>query len=90
MGHALVAGDTASSPQLGEAVATGRPSHSQVVGHGHEQRPGVEVARLRAGVDFEYRPARMGEVDRVAVVDDAFKDAQGAYAHHGMVPGWSL
>jgi hypothetical protein len=84
-----MAGDAAPATKVGKTVASGCTGHPQVVSHRDQEWAAVDVAGLRPGVDLEYRPARMGKVDRIAVVHHALKDAQGAYAHDRMLPGWS-
>jgi hypothetical protein len=56
---------------------------ADVVGDSHQQGTLVEVAFARDGVHLKRRPARVGGVDRVAVVDDALEHREGADAHLG-------
>lgn len=62
---------------VGDVVA----DHRSPIGDGYEERAGVEVARQRAGVDFQRGPARVREVDGEAVVHDAFEDGERSYSH---------
>ena len=55
--------------------------HAGVVGHGHHQRAGVEVALLGAGVDLQGRPARARVVNAHAVVHDPLEHRQRPYPH---------
>ena len=48
--------------------------HAGVIGDRDHQRPDVEIALLRAGVDLEGRAARARVVDAHAVVHDPFED----------------
>jgi hypothetical protein len=41
----------------------------------------VDVALVRDGVDLKCRPARVGRVDRVAVIDDALEHREGTNLH---------
>ena len=82
MGHALMLNDPSLASQFGQAApALIGSGHAEIVGHGHEQRPLVKIARLSPSLDLEDRPARRGGVDDVTVVDDTFKDGEGADAH---------
>ena len=81
MVHRLVFDDAALALQLFE---TG-PRHleadkADVVGDGHQQGTLVEVTFARNGVHLKRRPAWVGGVDRVAVVDDALEHREGADA----------
>src|SRR5205823_1023759 len=58
--------------------------HAYVLGPGDEERAGVEVAGTGDRVHLERRPARVGQLDGVAVVDDALEDRQGPDPHQPM------
>jgi hypothetical protein len=55
--------------------------HAHVLGPRDEKRAGVEVARSGHGVDLERRPAGLGQLDGVAVVDDALEDGESPDPH---------
>jgi hypothetical protein len=58
--------------------------HRGVVGDRHEERAVVGVAGPEQRVDLEHGPARVGGVDRDAVVDDPLEHGQGADPHGGV------
>ena len=104
MQHTLVLDQPAPGSQLAQAglgclVVADHPS--PVVDR-DEQRPAVEVAGTGDGVDLESGPRRVGHVDGVAVVHDAFEDGERSYPHpvdefarsladaiEHAVPGWA-
>jgi hypothetical protein len=67
--------------ELLQAALRVGPGHADEVGDGDEERPVVGIARPEDGVDLEHRPARVGAVDRVAVVDDPLEDGHGDDPH---------
>ncbi len=73
--------DPAPRRQFAETPPRIRAGHADEVGHGDEERSGIDVAGAGHGIDLEDRPARVGAVDRVAVVDDPLEDRQGPDPH---------
>ena len=57
------------------------PNHGSPVRDRHQERSRVEITRQGACVDLERRLARIRQVHREAVVDDAFEDGQRSYPH---------
>lgn len=91
MGHPEVLDHTtlAAKPR---GTATGRvgADHADILGPGDEERADVEIAGTGDGVDLERGPARVGDLDGVAVVDDALEDREGPDPHQRIDPGSPL
>ena len=82
MGHVEVGHDASPSAELGEAPAGHVVAHhAGVVGQRDEERALVGVALAEDGVDLERGPARVRQVDGVAVVHHALEDGERPYPH---------
>lgn len=84
MEHTHVLLEPSLLPEDREALLRLVPAadHPGVVGDRHHQRPGVEVALLGAGVDFQGGTARARLVDAHAVVHDPLEDGQRSDPHN--------
>ncbi len=85
MGHVQMRNDAPSGPKAVQAGpnAVQAAGHGDVLGHGKEQRSGIDVARPYDRLHLQRGSTRMGTVHQNAVVHDSFEHRESAHDHTG-------